>query len=60
MKYLDFMPSADAVKVLVTCAKCGKDFETEEFRVPYPNYAADNHSDSEREEGYMDICPHCG
>lgn len=35
-------------------------FETAELAVPYPNYAADNQSDSEREEGYEELCPYCG
>ena len=54
------MPAAEAVRIHVTCDNCGKGFETVELAVPYPNYAADNHSDSEREEEYEEVCPHCG
>lgn len=60
MKYLEIMPSAEAVRINITCDKCGNDFETEELGVPYPNFLADNQSDSEREEEYVEICPHCG
>lgn len=57
----DFNPfGVKSIEVKFNCNNCGHEVISDEIGVPPPNYSADNHSDSIRDNDGYAICPNCG
>lgn len=56
----DFNPfGVRSIEVRFNCSNCGHEVISEEIGVPEPDYSADNHSDSVRDNDGYAICPNC-
>jgi len=61
MKNFEFNPfGTKSIIIRFNCDKCSQLVESEEIELPSPNYQADTHSDSQREEYQYTACPNCG
>jgi predicted ATP-dependent endonuclease of OLD family/transcription elongation factor Elf1 len=57
----EFSPfGVKSIEVKFNCNNCGHEVISEEIGVPSPDYSADNHSDSQRENDGYAVCPNCG
>lgn len=57
----DFFPfGVRAIEVKFKCNNCGHKVISEEIDVPMPDFSADNHSDSQRDNDGYATCPNCG
>ena len=57
----DFNPfGTKSIEVKFNCSNCDHEVISEEIGVPSPDYSAENHSDSVRDNDGYAVCPNCG
>lgn len=59
MANFEFNPIDDYIQLRFTCPNCGDENITDEIIIPSPNFEAENHSDSIRENEATHVCE-CG